>query len=119
MEELRNKQKQKTRFFISPIYKFPFDVYVSQDWDVEHIDSATTNALKRDDEKRSWILSAEHDLQLEKSDTQDWDSTRLSNRIEELRTIADESQSLYEKDWVGNLTLLDKETKVIDIITRL
>ncbi len=39
---------QNTRFnSMAEIYKFPFDVLNEQDWDIEHIDSFSTNKLKR------------------------------------------------------------------------
>ena len=111
MQRLRSSQDQTNRFYVSPAYKFPFDIYVSQEWDVEHIDSATANALKSDEEKRSWIRDAEQDLQMEQSDTQGWDSTHLSSKIEELqRNEANEDKNREDKDWIGNLTLLDKGT---------
>lgn len=111
MQQLRCSQEQTNRYYVSPTYKFPFDIYVAQEWDVEHIDSATANALKSDEEKRSWIRDAEQDLQIEQSETQDWDSARLLSKIEELqRNEAEEDKSREDKDWIGNLTLLDKGT---------
>ena len=45
----------------SDVYKFPFDVLNAQDWDIEHIDSFHTNALKKDDLKKEWITTAFED----------------------------------------------------------
>lgn len=39
-------------------YKFPFHLYKIEDWDVEHIDSATENDLTDEDAQKNWILSA-------------------------------------------------------------
>lgn len=48
-----NKQYQ-----LGVFYKFPFHLYKIENWDVEHIDSATENELVDDDPQRNWILSA-------------------------------------------------------------
>ena len=96
-----------------PIYKFPFDLYVSQKWDVEHIDSATTNDLSKTEDKNEWIrqsiiaLNMEHDKNVkslmaeEKSD----DLLELILRKSESQTDNDDL-----KDSIGNLTLLDYAT---------
>lgn len=50
---INNKQYQ-----LGVFYKFPFHLYKIENWDVEHIDSATENELVDDDSQKNWILSA-------------------------------------------------------------
>ena len=38
-------------------YKFPFHLFKIENWDVEHIDSATRNDLENPDERKIWLQS--------------------------------------------------------------
>lgn len=98
---------------MAPVYKFPFDLYVSQDWDVEHIDSATTNDLKEDEDKVEWIKQSLVALELENNE----EAAHLleAKQYDELlRFILDRSGNTVSDDDVknsmGNLTLLDSAT---------
>ena len=79
----------------SPSYKFPFDIFVAQNWDVEHIDSAQTNRLNKiEDQKASFELE------------ENWEKC-----IEAIKEIAEEkSEEEDNRNIIGNLTLLDAET---------
>lgn len=44
-------------------YKFPFHLYKSEGWDVEHIDSNTENGLNDIQSQREWLLNAYFGLQ--------------------------------------------------------
>lgn len=113
----QNKQiealRQKNSKLMAPAYKFPFDLYVSQSWDVEHIDSATPNDLSKADDKREWLrlsimaLNMEHEekiKQLLNEEKYDELWNEILRRSESLSAI-DEL-----KDSIGNLTLLDYVT---------
>lgn len=103
------------------IYRFPFEALDAFEWDVEHIDSATTNALKNEQEKKEWIEEAEITLKsiltenqyyLEQKKALEKDAgnnreTILKNMIELIRDIIGEDDSEERKNWIGNLTLLD------------
>ena len=53
----QNKQAEsEDRFKIPVFYRFPFYLYKTEDWDVEHIDSNTTNDLKDNFSKLLWLL---------------------------------------------------------------
>lgn len=39
-------------------YKFPFHLYKSENWDIEHIDSNTENSLKDIKSQREWLLNS-------------------------------------------------------------
>ena len=100
----------------SDVYKFPFDVLNAQDWDIEHIDSFHTNALKKDDLKKEWILTAMDDLSLQKEEEelikQKLEDKNYDSAIEVLKQKAGETEEVSEelKNGIGNLTLLDAET---------
>jgi len=101
----------------SDVYKFPFDVLNAQDWDIEHIDSFHTNALKKDELKAEWIGIAVKDMQDELSDEE---SAFIQQMVEEknydeainmLKNKAGEGEVDEDtKNGIGNLTLLDAET---------
>ena len=101
----------------SDIYKFPFDVLNAQDWDIEHIDSFHTNALKKEELKREWIETARSDRKdfLSVQEQQEIDQ-KLENKeydtvIDLLKKNAGETEMDEEiKNSIGNLTLLDAET---------
>ena len=76
----------------SDIYKFPFDVLNAQDWDIEHIDSFHTNALKKDELKREWIETA-------RSDRKDFLSVQEQQEID---------QKLENKEYDTVIDLLKK-----------
>lgn len=100
------------------IYKFPFDV-LNDAWNIEHIDSFTTNALNKPEDMCKWIDVALADLQLD-------DTTRaqivglkgtgtkkrsLKQAIAILKEKAEENNMTdEEKNNISNLTLLDEET---------
>lgn len=97
----------------SQIYKFPFDVYQSQKWNVEHIDSQTANDMKDKTEKEVWIDSAEKsfpNLSLDK----DYLIVKQSNDLDETmsfiqRWLGEDSE---DKHSIGNLALLDAKTNI-------
>lgn len=111
MEALR----KKSRTLMTPAYKFPFDLYVSQKWDVEHIDSATQNTLKGAEDREAMILAS-------------MDALNLNDDAEILAAIGEAKPNLAaawelilqkggsiggddsKKNEIGNLTLLDAET---------
>lgn len=99
----------------SDVYKFPFDVLDAQDWDIEHIDSFHTNALKKDAQKIEWIDTAIADLHLseevitaleEMKSNKEYD--KAINQMKEL--AGEEEADENEKNGIGNLTLLDSAT---------
>lgn len=102
----------------SSVFKFPFDVFVSQSWDIEHIDSFTTNPLQKKDDQKKWIeaqiegiKSSKYAHRLPELD-EFMTSEKYKDAIEKLREIVDEDKdaSEAEKNSVGNLTLLDSVT---------
>ena len=113
---LLNEQNQKLESE-SDVYKFPFDVLSAQNWDIEHIDSFHTNALKKEKDKREWIKTAMADRKDELKDDevaalkQKLDENALDDAISILKKNAQEVEVDEEiKNTIGNLTLLDAAT---------
>lgn len=101
----------------SDVYKFPFDVLNAQDWDIEHIDSFHTNALKKDQLKEEWIATAMEDREEFLTDdekqtiSQKCENKEYDSVIDMLKKNAGETDVDEEiKNGIGNLTLLDSET---------
>lgn len=117
-------------------YKFPFHLYKSEDWDVEHIDSNTENKLNDIQSQREWLLNVYFGLQgdaFEKirknikdffeeftgknyEQSEDPDKQKARNeRFEELRSSIDDINrnirlSQIEKNKIWNFALLDSST---------
>lgn len=113
---LLNEQNQKLESE-SDVYKFPFDVLNSQDWDIEHVDSFHTNALKSDNEKYEWIKTALDDRFDELNDeekqsiNQYLEDKSYDMAINILKKNAHEDNVDEDlKNSIGNLTLLDAGT---------
>lgn len=113
---LLNEQNQKLESE-SDVYKFPFDVLSAQNWDIEHIDSFHTNALKKEKDKWEWIKTAMADRKDELKDDevaalkQKLDENALDDAISILKKNAQEVEVDEEiKNTIGNLTLLDAAT---------
>ena len=117
-------------------YKFPFHLYKSEDWDVEHIDSNTENKLNDIQSQREWLLNAYFGLQGEAfkeirknitdffekftgknyEQSEDPDKQKARNAREpELRSSIDDINgnirlSQIEKNKIWNFALLDSST---------
>jgi hypothetical protein len=111
MVELR----KKSRTLMTPAYKFPFDLYVSQNWDVEHIDSATQNTLNDVADKAAMIKVSMDYLDLN-------DDVEINEALSNAKPNYTKAWELIlqrgggiggddqKKNDIGNLTLLDAET---------
>ena len=99
----------------SEVYKFPFDVLSSQNWDIEHIDSFHTNMLKEKEQQKEWIETALDDLDLSQEEREAVqvlvDSANYEDAITIIKEKANEVPYDEEiKNRIGNLTLLDSST---------
>lgn len=101
----------------SEVYKFPFDVLNEQNWDIEHIDSYSTNKLKKESEMIEWIKTAREDLKNELSEEDKLKLTYLANSKSYKEAIHylkekghEEDQDDETKNKMWNLTLLDNKT---------
>lgn len=113
---LLNEQNQQFESD-TDVYKFPFDVLCAQNWDIEHIDSFHTNALKKEEDKIAWINTALEDRSEELSEEErehiqtNLDEKAYDIAIGILKKNAKEVEVDEEiKNSIGNLTLLDATT---------
>ena len=52
----QNKELESKKEYGLPVfYKFPFHLYKKEKWDVEHIDSNTTNELDKEKDQKEWL----------------------------------------------------------------
>ena len=114
-------QQIQERNSASESYKFPFDLFNAQKWDIEHIDSFHTNELKKKEDKIQWIDVSLKDLGglIKVEDRKAIDdgvkNGHLDQAIDRIKKLAEEEENEEEnnietKNSLGNLTLLDKET---------
>lgn len=105
-------------------YKFPFNLYNNENWDVEHIASQTDNDLSNDRERKEWLLSAwqyikDEGLKIKIRDFLGEKENRLS--FEDLAGLCDNNVSQNgssaaalsdadDKNMIGNFVLLDAGT---------
>ena len=106
-------------------YKFPFHLFKKEIWNVEHIDSATTNDLKTTKDKKAWLLAAIASGKLPYQDVEDMLNTPDKNNMEEFENIYSKVMSSFPSDdllkeqnedddnermHIWNLALLDEKT---------
>lgn len=117
-------------------YKFPFHLYKLEKWDIEHIDSNTTNKLNDIKSQREWLLNsfvgldAESDFELKEEirhffidylvrpseiDTEDKIARdqkfeKLKKKVEQYGKSGVEILSDEEKNMIWNFVLLDSST---------
>ena len=73
------------------VFRFPFNLYKEQGWDIEHIDSQTTNPLQSNIEKQQWILGSLLDTLVELKEE---DKEKLTSQLKKL-----EENQENEMDW--------------------
>jgi len=112
----------------SNAYRFPFDLYKQQLWDIEHIASQTDNKLQKTKDKIIWLDYAKTiicdnpewpDLKRQAislvttlKETNKDEGDKFSKLYSDIITIIepDDEYSIDNKDSIGNLTLLDAGT---------
>lgn len=50
-----NQLSSKEEYKLPVFYKFPFHLFKNENWDVEHIDSNTTNGLENEKDQKEWL----------------------------------------------------------------
>jgi hypothetical protein len=112
----------------SKAYRFPFDLYKNESWDIEHIAPKTENSLQKTSDKIKWLKfvktivcknSQWAELQkkaielLDKLEKTEKDTNdEFKNMYTEIVNMVDseDKDSIENKDLIGNLTLLDPNT---------
>ena len=127
--EKKSDKNRTEKDLMNHIYKFPYDVLDSFDWDIEHVDSATTNQMQKIKDKERWIAEAEKVLGETITKNNDYQTNKqslannpnnkddiLDEMIKLIKVIADDDihgegdDEEKKKNWIGNLTLLDSGT---------
>lgn len=80
---LQSQNTQEDKYKLHVFYKFPFHLFKNETWNVEHIDSATTNDLERDSEKKAWAKAMLYALSM----TTDADSDKIQEYKRDLNTF--------------------------------
>lgn len=97
-------------------YKFPFHLYKRERWDVEHINSNTTNDEEDADTQKEWLLNVYLSVD---TDTQQKIQSYFDSGEDEKRRLFDEIKQIIpkneewtpeEKNRIWNYTLLDSST---------
>lgn len=130
-EVLDTQRVQKDKYELNVFYKFPFHLFKKETWNVEHIDSATTNELTKPKERKAWIRAAlfaisqiqnvESLKQRLISLSQKDDETEFANVHKEVEGLFSHADRLKtpesgdadqdnERNHLWNLTLLDEGT---------
>lgn len=97
-------------------YKFPFHLYKLESWDVEHINSNTTNDEEDADTQKEWLLnvylSADDDTQQKIRSYFEFTEDEKGKLFEEVKQIIPQNEEWTpeEKNRIWNYTLLDSST---------
>lgn len=107
--------------------RFPFDKFIDETWDIEHVDSQTLNQLTKNDDQKKWLeycrevldeLNNPHLKDLSdditsaiKNDynTLNWNKS-FQNLAPRILQSVKSANPVVDKDSIGNLTLLDAVT---------
>ena len=115
--QLKSKEEYKLPVF----YKFPFHLFKNENWDVEHIDSNTTNGLESEKDRKEWlrysVLGADLTGELKekikafiKDDNNKMPFDSLCQEIEESNPSQTWQNPEQDKNKIWNFVLLDAGT---------
>lgn len=130
IQTIVNQNKQLTendKYKLPVFYKFPFHLYKLENWDVEHIDSNTTNDLTKAKDQRVWLQEVLYEniisdqkivdriKELLKSNDKDLqeqfnDIWEQANKAIEDTITQEETLTQKEKNQIWNFCLLDAGT---------
>ena len=97
-------------------FKFPFHLYKLENWDVEHINSNTTNDEEDADTQKEWLLnvylSADNDAQQKIQSFFESSEDEKGKLFEEIKKQIPQNEEWtpVEKNRIWNYTLLDSST---------
>lgn len=115
-----NKLKSKEEYKLAVFYKFPYHIFKKEHWDVEHIDSNTTNDLGKTKDQKEWLKYTILGADL-KDNIKEKIKSFIQNKNSEVSfdELADEIEKLTTSTWanpeqdknkVWNFVLLDAGT---------
>ena len=104
------RKNDESRIGEANVFKFPFGLYRSQEWDIEHIDSATTNDLTNKEVQKNWVEGNIKEYNIEVTDAmrKKMNNGEWADLVEIIQH--QEGEESENKDFIGNLTLLDSAT---------
>ncbi len=109
--------EENAKYKIGIFNKFPFHLYKMENWDVEHINSNTSNELMDEDTRREWLVNIY--LSAEEEDREKINDYFKSNDDEQKSQIFAQLLERYqeedkwdekEKNQIWNYALLDSST---------
>lgn len=109
-------QRHNEKYELGTFYKFPFHLYKLESWDVEHINSNTTNPENDDESQKEWLLNIYLSVneELQKKIQEYFDSSdNKKNLFEEIKKEVPFSGIEWtqeEKNRIWNYALLDSST---------
>ena len=116
-----NQLKSKEEYKLPVFYKFPFHLFKKENWDVEHIDSNTTNGLEKEKDQKEWlkysVLGAKLSEELKekikvfiRNDNNRESFESICQEIEKNNLSESWSNPEQDKNKVWNFVLLDAGT---------
>lgn len=115
-----NQLKSKEEYKLPVFYKFPFHLFKKENWDVEHIDSNTTNELDKSKDQKEWlkysVLGADLNDELKEKISSfingNGSEVEFEELVEEIEKKAASSWAYPEQDKnkIWNYVLLDAGT---------
>lgn len=110
------RQQENDKYQLGSFYKFPFHLYKLEDWDVEHINSSTTNEENESTTQKEWLLnvylSVDSELQKRIQDSIKGGEKSIEACWEEIKKqmFEQEEWTQEDKNRIWNYTLLDSST---------
>lgn len=112
----RNNLSNET-YKLGVFYKFPFHLYKLEKWDVEHINSNTTNDEEDVDTQKEWLLNVflstdENTQKIICDYCEETDEERKNKIFKDVKSMypQNEEWTSEEKNRIWNYTLLDSST---------
>lgn len=91
-------------------YRFPFDLFKSEKWDIEHISSQTDNLLKDENSQEEWLKTACESLQEnEMEEYKEIENKSFDEKWKWIISKVGEDRIDDLKNSIGNLTLLNAD----------
>ena len=123
----QNKQLEESKYGMAIFYKFPFHLMKKESWDMEHIDSNTTNPLTIFSEQKEWLndcLNEITDENLKQEITQFLQESEQPENFDDLVSKIDQhlnigferlhepqnEEEINQKNLIWNYCLLDSGT---------
>lgn len=98
-----------SQYGLPVFYKFPFHLYKKEKWDVEHIDSNTTNKLDKLEDQKQWLRDVvNNDIAKERLTDQN-----LKDEISEFEK-ANKDEGAFNELWEKVYRSIERDTEKLD-----